>query len=254
MELDTRTTALRSALVDTVEAETRRRSTPRSRVAVAAVAAFALAGAGTGGVVAAVAADSDSTAYLVGVAAMGLGTDHVAVGEPFTAAGSGATVFDLGVPPAEVQALSVTVACLDTGTVTARVEDTPAVEVSCEPAAEAAMGAMIDIEGRSALLLSVTSDSRFAVYATWVKDQARMSVAQQAGLADGTVTAEEYEQAFQRYAGCLAAAGYPLQEVDKSEPVYYFSVPGAAVDSGVDAGCYFAEFSEVSSLWQQENR
>lgn len=72
-----------------------------------------------------------------------------------------------------------------------------------------------------------------------------------AAMADGTVSGDEYEQAFQRYRECLEREGYALLiEDDGSTPAIEYSVPTAAVDSGVDDECYYVEFYQVDTAWQ----
>ncbi|GAA3707143.1 hypothetical protein GCM10022377_21080 [Zhihengliuella alba] len=76
------------------------------------------------------------------------------------------------------------------------------------------------------------------------------SDAQAAEIDDRAATAEEYEAAFQRYRTCLSEAGVELSVADSDGPLRVYSVPGTAVDSGVDGDCYRAEFQYTDMLWQ----
>lgn len=76
------------------------------------------------------------------------------------------------------------------------------------------------------------------------------SEAQAAEIADRTVTANEYQAAFQRYRECLSAAGFELSDVELENGVYDFGVPDAAVQDGADEDCYEGEYYFVDMLWQ----
>lgn len=81
-------------------------------------------------------------------------------------------------------------------------------------------------------------------------DTSKSSAAQVQEISDNIATADEYAAAFQRYSSCLNAAGFELHDVDTSQAVYKFSIPGPAVESGVDDDCYISEFKFVDILWQ----
>jgi len=66
---------------------------------------------------------------------------------------------------------------------------------------------------------------------------------QRTAMADGTVTSEEYHEAFRRYAACLTAKGVEVTAEDRGDRI------DAAV-SGGDAYCYEREFRGVDMLWQ----
>jgi hypothetical protein len=76
------------------------------------------------------------------------------------------------------------------------------------------------------------------------------SAAQKQELADGKVTYAEYEAAFRRYVACDAKAGYKLSINGQTNEVNNFSVPAAAVDSGIDEKCNKREFDDVDTKWQ----
>ncbi len=73
-------------------------------------------------------------------------------------------------------------------------------------------------------------------------------------LADSHVSSDEYELAFRRYEACLATEGYELLiEDDGTTPVIEYSVPAAAVDTGVDDVCYYENFYLVDTAWQVQS-
>lgn len=81
-------------------------------------------------------------------------------------------------------------------------------------------------------------------------DLSIVSEAQAEELSDREVTADEYHAAFQRYRGCLSAAGFELRDLEFKGKVYEFGVPGDAVEDGVDTECYLSEFKYVDMIWQ----
>ena len=81
-------------------------------------------------------------------------------------------------------------------------------------------------------------------------DLSAVSAAQKEEISDRIATEEEYQAAFQRYRGCLSAAGFELTDLELKNRVYDFSVPGDAVKAGADKKCYDAEFHYTDMLWQ----
>lgn len=73
---------------------------------------------------------------------------------------------------------------------------------------------------------------------------------QATAIADGVISANEYELGFTRYRLCLEAEGYALVLDGKRNQSYQFGIPAVAVESGVDARCYGDEFREIDILWQ----
>ena len=69
-------------------------------------------------------------------------------------------------------------------------------------------------------------------------------------LSDGEVSYDEYQAEFRAYSSCLEDAGYKFIVHDEENQTIQFSVPGGAVESGVDANCYDEEFAEVDATWQ----
>jgi hypothetical protein len=82
--------------------------------------------------------------------------------------------------------------------------------------------------------------------ATWSEEQ-------RAEMADGTVSSEEYHEAFRRYATCLSEKGYGVVFVTDRGIRIDYSVPDTAVQAGADAYCYEREFRGVDTLWQLSN-
>ncbi|NHC14516.1 hypothetical protein [Motilibacter deserti] len=77
-----------------------------------------------------------------------------------------------------------------------------------------------------------------------------MSDAQKSELADKKVTAAEYEAAFQRLQACFRAAGFDVLNVSRTAYMNDFSVPDAAMQSGVYDDCYAREYGAVDTVWQ----
>lgn len=84
-------------------------------------------------------------------------------------------------------------------------------------------------------------------------DVSDASEAQAAEISDRVATADEYQAAFQRYRGCLSAAGFELSGVEFTNSVYKFGVPNAAVEDGADDECYMSEFRYTDMLWQSSD-
>ena len=59
----------------------------------------------------------------------------------------------------------------------------------------------------------------------------------QAAVEDGTVTYDEYAAGYQRYFSCMEAGGYPPVSQTETDRIITYSVPAAAVDSGLDKTC-----------------
>lgn len=78
----------------------------------------------------------------------------------------------------------------------------------------------------------------------------KVSPAQASALADDDVSSDEYQESFRRYSDCLESEGYTLKIDKEVNSSIRFSVPAAAVDSGVDATCYGLEFQQVDMTWQ----
>ena len=74
--------------------------------------------------------------------------------------------------------------------------------------------------------------------------------AQRRAVDDGRVTGTEYRAGFDRYEACLADRGFVLGIADGTGPLIRYTVPAAAVDTGVDQPCYEKHFRLVDIMWQ----
>jgi hypothetical protein len=83
----------------------------------------------------------------------------------------------------------------------------------------------------------------------WAQE-APMSDAQREDLLDGSVTEADAMAAFERYRSCLREAGYEPFGIQRDGPFINFSIPAAAVESGVDGPCYASEYAAVDTIWQ----
>lgn len=73
---------------------------------------------------------------------------------------------------------------------------------------------------------------------------------QLAAMSDGHVAADEYRAALERFRSCLADGGYEVLVQGEYNGTMDYSIPSAAVDSGVDGTCYEREFTQVDTAWQ----
>jgi hypothetical protein len=73
---------------------------------------------------------------------------------------------------------------------------------------------------------------------------------QKAAMEDGTVTSEEYHEAFRRYATCLSDKGFEFGFVEDRGDRIDIAIPDAAVQAGADSYCYEREFRGVDMRWQ----
>lgn len=89
-----------------------------------------------------------------------------------------------------------------------------------------------------------------AVAAELPADTRSPSAQQLAAMSDGEITSDEYQAAFQRYQSCLAAEGYDILVDGENNATIDYSIPSAAVDSGVEGDCYDQEFRQVDVTWQ----
>jgi len=258
MEHDARGTALRDILVARFDAPDPTRGR-RRRTAVAAVAAFALAGAGTGGAVAAWATTNEHLpdTGATGAAAlltndlveMSIGRDASPIGEPIVIAGDGTTTVSLA-PPEGATGLAISIACMGYGEVTLIVDGSAGQALVCETGGATAIGSgwpTVPTSDR----MTFESTGKFAAQYVWItSNESRMSAATRDALADGVITADEYDAAFNRFASCMESAGYPLGAIDKSINHYDFSISTTAVDLGIYGRCYSTEFMEIDVWWQ----
>lgn len=255
-----RTAKLRAELVATVNAEPYVKRGVRPRMVAAAIAAFALAGAATGGVItsAALAAPPEATTVTVEVDADAIASRFILkqatpIGSPFIISSRGQTVVELGTPPEGANSIAVDLECLDPGTFTVKVTGfTTTYRCTQEDVGKDNSGDLRDIDGTDEQTVTVDSSGRYTVWASWAykEPEPELSAAQTAELADGQVTREEYEAAFDRFASCMADAGHPLLRVDRSRTLIDYSLTDDAVYSKAEPQCYVGEFRDVDIAWQ----
>ncbi|HEX4402507.1 MAG TPA: hypothetical protein VHZ98_14390 [Galbitalea sp.] len=70
-------------------------------------------------------------------------------------------------------------------------------------------------------------------------------------MADGKVTADEYQAGFRRYQSCMKKAGWDLIISDSTGYLIKYSFPTAGTKD--DARCYALEFGAIDDAWQLEN-
>jgi hypothetical protein len=264
-----RMNALRNELVATVNAApyTARRFQPR--VIGAAIGVFALAGALTGGAISATAlATASHSTVTVDVEAMAsefVGTHTKLFGTPFILSGQGETSIEMGTRPVGATSIAVTLRCLDVGTFTTAFNGDYDSGLSCtqddtatEKSTFGGMSSHHGVHGDKPQTLTVDSggSDRYVVWASWAAKALAppASAAQLSELADGEVSRAEYDAAFDRFASCMAAAGYPVQGSSRTGTLIQYSLSGASVHAGVDTQCYDAEFKEVDIAWQQNHQ
>lgn len=255
-----RTTELRRLLVAAASATVLPRARPTRKMVIAAIAAFALAGAATGGAVSAVAAVKNSQPESVQAAryvAEGvIGTHGSMLGTPIQYSGQGSTVLDLGTAPATAAGVVVAFNCVDPSSlsVTIDAKTSHAQDVQSGGQCSGIFGQEVTLSGLQKHVINISSmgSERYAVFVSWVKEPPlpAPSAAQTAVIADGVVTRSEYLASYNRYAGCMTAAGYPLPSVSDDYVYYPYAITDASVSSGADARCYASEFKEVDSTWQ----
>jgi hypothetical protein len=248
--------AIRRLLTEQVRASGRNTRPTRHKrhTFLASIAAFAIAGAVTGGAVSAVAAVTGNNSDTVAAqsAAYGfVGTHGRLLGGPMTATGTIRTTLDFGSAPAGATGLVIALDCYTANNIVATVQskgDVSSGKCSGVGASE------VTVKGQAKQKITITSTSaaKYTVWASWVKEKPLPgeSPQQKAALADGQVTHDEYVAAFNRYSGCLTAAGSPLGVVSTDTPYISYSIAGSAVDSGADANCYAAEFEGIDQAWQ----
>lgn len=254
-------------LVSTSDAATARHPRTRMtrRAVIATVAAFTLAGALTGGAVSAVAlANDQSGTTVVAVdtsarqAAMG---DAKPLGTPFTYAGSGRTVLELGTPPQGATDFIYRLRCLDAGTIVTtldgdeRTRGTTTCDSDAASSAFGGGGGQFRVSGDEAHSLTIESSAQYSIWGTWAAEPAPPipSAAQTAALADGVVTREEYVTAYQRFSACMSEAGFPLAFVDLDQTVIEYSTTQESETDGASPRCYGREFEQVDGAWQVAN-
>lgn len=251
---------LREALVERAGIR-RPSSTPR---VVAALAAIALAGAATGGGVSAAAFSGPPAPEPTGQAITErdvreitgdlIEDDTNLYASALLISGTGTTTASLGERPVDATMLLIGVGCRAAGTdVQVYVDGEPELGVSCDDAHGGSGGRLVvSTDGEHELRVEVRG--AFLLWAQWASETPTPdpSVAQQAEIADGVITWDEYQVAFLRYAACSEEAGYPLpgyQIFQETQQILY-GPSNEAVDAGADRLCYAAEFQQADIIWQ----
>lgn len=243
----------------------------KPRTLIAGAVAIALASALTGGAVSAVTLSGSETeapseitsADISAVTARGLelvGTHAELFGTPFIVSGRGNVVVELGPVPEGASSVAFSLTCVSEGKIGVAVNGSPQnAWVECEDddgdGSYGGFGTFIDQVTDAENTITLESTANLVLWASWAK-QAELPAQSQAqldALADGTVTAEEYDAGFERFASCMAEAGHPLVFIDKSRTVYNYSLTDESVSTGTDVQCYDAEFKDIDIAWQIAN-
>ncbi len=257
-----RSAELRRALVATADLAPYVRPRPTRKVVVAAIAAFTLAGALTGGAIASASTVSaQQSAIYAGVRSAAVSqtsvNDGTLLGTPILRSGSGTISIDLGKRPADATGIVLGFECLDSGTFSETTDGQKAPPILCE--GDNIGGPLADDEPSGSgthhnLTIAGPANARLVVWVSWLKQKPiQPSAAQTAELADGTITRAEYLAAFNRYVGCMAAAGYPLDGFSEDGESVAYSPTDAQIDSGADNRCYRSEFNGVDGRWQEQH-
>jgi hypothetical protein len=256
---DARTAQLRSLLVATALISAPAKKRPWRVISL--LAAVALVSGATGAVSAA--AIVKSTPYTDDViAALALSVarpNSTALGQPHYVSSTGTTTIDLGDKPATATGIAIRTACTALGSFKVELDGALESGVTCtEVSTFGGGGGVTDVSTSGAHTVTVTSadGAGFTVWMVWVQEPPlpESSSQQTAELADGVVTRAEYLAAFDRYVGCMSAAGFEVDAPNRDSTVIRYTITGSAVDSGADELCYVSEFQEVDSDWQVQNQ
>jgi hypothetical protein len=259
--MDNRDEELRRALVATVDLTPFNRRRPSARFLIGGIAAFVLAGALTGGAVVSVATHGDpQVAITAGVraAAQEIVVDQNAtlIGAPTILAGSGTTTINLGRKPARATNIVVGFECVDAGDFVTKIDGhvTPMQCSSSDVLSPQGSEEPTFGTGKHSYEIQVAEGKRFTVWISWLREaHTSPSAAQRAELADGVVSRAEYLAAYNRFAGCMAAAGFPIGDVPQDTTLINYATDGTDAGDAANNRCYPIEFKQVDSKWQQEN-
>jgi hypothetical protein len=263
-----RNAQFRSILVNTAQIAPYLRPRPSIRTVVTgvvvSVVAFAAAGAIAGGAVAAASAPDAQerevdAAVQIGGQSWAAEEDAQLLGKPFLASGTGTVTIGLGVKPPRANALVEGSVCTDPGKFSEGVDGAVTSQTICNSSDTGASNVgsqdyVVASAGTHAFAFTSTTGARYTVWLSWIYvPKLSPSAAEKSAIADGVVTRTEYLAGFNRYAGCMAAAGYAIGDVDQTAPVIQYPTSNAAVQSGADNRCYQTQFRAVDELWQTED-
>lgn len=239
----------------------RRRLSPLAAMAIFAASGL-LAGAATSAAVALTAesrAESNITYLPPSVAQLAARVpgDLELLGDPFIIERAVApTSIDLGVMPTGATDVYVALECLSAGTLVIIIDDEPISTHYCGGPGGGGGGGGTIVTGTGTHALTVTGTGTLMLWASWSTPPTPpdASAEQAAALADGAVSEAEYRAGFDRYANCMAEEGFPVDVVDTAETFIRYVTSNAAVQSGIDARCYTAEYQELDIAWQAANQ
>lgn len=259
--------ALRSLLVSRAHAAgTQPRTRMTRRAVIATIAAFTLAGGLAGGAVSAVALTGEqSGTTVVDVnassrdAALG---DAEPLGTPFTYAGTGDAVLELGTPPEGTTHFIYSLRCLEAGTFVTLLDNDERTRATtiCDEATSSSPygggGTQHEIAGGESHSFTIQSSAKYSIWGTWVAEPTppTPSAAQTSALADEIVTREEYLAGYERFSACMSEAGFPLAFVDQNKTVIEYSTTQDSETDGASPRCYVREFQQIDMDWQIANQ
>ena len=240
---------LRRLLVATVEVAPAPRRRPTRRVLAAGLAAFVLAGGLTGGAVAAMArvGDGPSESVMRSAVEASAGPFEKVLGPSYFFDGSSPSSLRIDRAPDGADRLRVSLDCGPGGRATLTLDGQMLESGDCGGVT------MVKTSTASSHTLSVTPDTGagYVLFAVWVKSLAAPPSAQsKRDVEDGHITRPEYENAYSRYAGCMAGLGYPVEPLWVGAAVLSPNPTPEGLSSGASELCYNREFFDVDRVWQ----
>lgn len=247
---------LRALLVDRVEAPAPR----RRALFVVTVAVVALLSGATGASAAALtlapsaqtsAADSRLAESLVLSVAR---PNAVLAGEVLSVSGKTGTA-ELGSRPDDATGIAIAVVCVAIGEYKVGLDGSPTMGGTCTSESSGRGGGVLPVDDGSSHALDLDGDAEVQLWAAWVREPPKPTASEQqlAEIEDGVITRDEYVAAFNRYSGCMGAAGVDVRAADPDAVIFHYSIPDAAVSSGTDELCYNTQFMQVDMGWQIQN-
>lgn len=255
-----RTERLRAELVATVNAAPYAKRSKRPRTIIAAIAAFALAGAATGGTITstALAAPDEPVTVNVRDIVADFTLRHInLIDTPFVVSSHGRTIIELGKAPEGATSIALNLDCIEPGVFTVGFNSRNVTAMECDSGGAGNNSYLLEVDSPNDQTLTVDTkpSTQYTVWASWANEDAipEKSSAQAAELADGRVTQDEYNAAFDRYDSCMAKTGMALIGIDRSGTVIKYSTVSEAVYSAARQ-CYEVEFKDVDVEWQIANQ